>query len=554
MADSNRSPAELERDIEGTRSRISGLIDELTDRVQPSNMIDRAVGMARDSGAAEYAGDFATNLARAAKDNPVPVALIGVALGWLALDRGGVRGRDVQRLYTAATGGPRRGTPLPRSTTAAGGTLISGGDFHAYRYDDTPDRTGSRAMAKDPTIGEKVSDAASAARDAVTDVASTVGSSVASAYSAAKGAAANAASSVLGSDERGAQANDRPGQGQSSYGTSGATRQTGGSSSSLVDRVSDVADSTGKAASYAARVTREGAGYGATRVYESGRNAGRRAYRAGDAIADTVREQPILLGILGIAAGAVIAAALPRTRREDEILGVYRDELRDRVTNEVSDRYEDLREEAGARLGDIKEDVTQRFAELRDEASTRLGDLRQEAVSAYGEVKDRVSEGYADVKEGARSKLDEAAATADEAARVAAERAKSSVQDAAGKASGMVQSAAQQVAETADRASGAVKDAANKVSETADKASGTVKDAANKTSDAAAKAAPPAGSGPMGGGSTQPGGTGVASTTPYNAGASAGATGTPGSSSAKPAMSASPATKDKPTTPGSGKI
>lgn len=44
---------------------------------------------------------------------------------------------------------------------------------------------------------------------------------------------------------------------------------------------------------------------------------------------DFVSENPLLVGVVGLAAGLLLGALLPRTRHENEALGPYADELRD---------------------------------------------------------------------------------------------------------------------------------------------------------------------------------------------------------------------------------
>lgn len=56
-----------------------------------------------------------------------------------------------------------------------------------------------------------------------------------------------------------------------------------------------------------------------------------RAARLGHAVQDeyqhVAQEQPLLLGVLGLAIGAALGAAMPRTRMEDEMMGETRDRL-----------------------------------------------------------------------------------------------------------------------------------------------------------------------------------------------------------------------------------
>jgi ElaB/YqjD/DUF883 family membrane-anchored ribosome-binding protein len=77
-ANAQRDPAELEREIDETRADISRVIDALGERLSPGQLLDQALGMVKAHG-----GEFAGNLGRTAKYNPVPLLLTGVGLAWL---------------------------------------------------------------------------------------------------------------------------------------------------------------------------------------------------------------------------------------------------------------------------------------------------------------------------------------------------------------------------------------------------------------------------------------------------------------------------------------
>jgi hypothetical protein len=61
------------------------------------------------------------------------------------------------------------------------------------------------------------------------------------------------------------------------------------------------------------------------------------ADRARGGFNQLLREQPLALGAIGIAIGALIAASVPSTRREDEVLG----EASDRVTGQLREKAEE---------------------------------------------------------------------------------------------------------------------------------------------------------------------------------------------------------------------
>ncbi len=70
-----------------------------------------------------------------------------------------------------------------------------------------------------------------------------------------------------------------------------------------------------------------------------------RAARLGHAVQDeyhhVAQEQPLLLGVLGLAIGAALGAAMPRTRMEDEMMG----ETRDRLAREARETGRDIMRE-----------------------------------------------------------------------------------------------------------------------------------------------------------------------------------------------------------------
>ena len=71
---------EIERELD-TRSRLDDTIGALQRKVAPGTLVDQAVEYFSEGGGME----IGRNLGRSMRDNPIPVALIGVGLGWLLL-------------------------------------------------------------------------------------------------------------------------------------------------------------------------------------------------------------------------------------------------------------------------------------------------------------------------------------------------------------------------------------------------------------------------------------------------------------------------------------
>jgi len=76
-ADRERTPAEIEADIEATRQRLAGTVDAIADRVKPANVARRGAESAKAQVLDEH-GKVRT--ARAAAIAAAVVAVIGLAV------------------------------------------------------------------------------------------------------------------------------------------------------------------------------------------------------------------------------------------------------------------------------------------------------------------------------------------------------------------------------------------------------------------------------------------------------------------------------------------
>jgi ElaB/YqjD/DUF883 family membrane-anchored ribosome-binding protein len=199
-----RNPAEIQADIERTRSSLDHTLSAIEQRLQPSQLIDQGVDYLRHSGAREYM----TNLGTSVKQEPLPLALVGIGLAWLMMSHA-------------------RGTTAPSSTTAS-----------------------------------DLSERARGATDTVAD---------------------------------------------SMRGTMSSVRDTAARTS---QRISDTTHRIGQTA-HAAR----------ERASQMGAAARHQAERVRTGYDRLVNEQPLALGAIGLAVGAVLAATAPRTRHEDRVMG-----------------------------------------------------------------------------------------------------------------------------------------------------------------------------------------------------------------------------------------
>ena len=89
------SSEQLEREAEAARGRILSSLTELRERLTPGQVVDEMFDFTRDG----RAGRFVRNLGQQSIDNPIPVALIGAGIAWLAF---GGRGNGRPRMRASA--------------------------------------------------------------------------------------------------------------------------------------------------------------------------------------------------------------------------------------------------------------------------------------------------------------------------------------------------------------------------------------------------------------------------------------------------------------------
>jgi hypothetical protein len=103
---------------------------------------------------------------------------------------------------------------------------------------------------------------------------------------------------------------------------------------------------------------------------------------------DTLHEQPLVLGALGLAAGAAIGAALPATEKEDEWLGNSRERLAERAKEAGWEQVERARAAAGAAYGAAREEAERQGLSLEGgkAAAESLVDTMREKAERVAEA------------------------------------------------------------------------------------------------------------------------------------------------------------------------
>ena len=294
----SKSADEVQREVRQSRAEVEDALEAIQDRLSPSQMFDQAVNYLRGSGGNE----FMRNLGATVRDNPVPVALLGTGLAWLMLSRAR----------------PRR--PYDQDEVRPGGY-----DADYYGAGDYPE--------DDDGFGDRPFGSEAAAR-ADPGLAPDEGF-----VERAKETAAAVGATAQGLTEGAAE----PGRDWATGARESAQEWSAGARATAVHA--------------RARVRRLGAGarerLGDTGDYlrDSARGAQARAGYYGRRMRrgffDTLHEQPLVLGAVGLAVGAAIGAALPATETEDEWMG----DTRDRLKDNASEAGRELLAKAGAAAG-----------------------------------------------------------------------------------------------------------------------------------------------------------------------------------------------------------
>jgi ElaB/YqjD/DUF883 family membrane-anchored ribosome-binding protein len=346
----NRSAADIEADVEQTRVRVADTIIALRESMSPGQIMDQVVDYARSSGGA----DFTRNLGAQVRDNPLPVLLIGAGIGWMLLSNGRQAAPASQPLP------PQRMLPPPPPSTgqhAGPGMMERATKMGA----DLREGVGQTASGVTSSIGQ----AASGVSSAVGAAASSVGSAISSAASSARDAASSASESVSGMATSAAR-------------TASSTH--------------DAARAYGHDATHAA-----GQGLHAVTggVHQMSHQVGGQLRQSWNRAST---EQPLLLGSLGLALGALIGALLPRTQAEDSLMGEASDAVTQQLGTAAQEQYEQAKEVVSEHVGEVRE-------KLSGTASS-LSSMSDAVVEAAEGVREAVGQTTRDLGDSAKAGLD----------------------------------------------------------------------------------------------------------------------------------------------------
>lgn len=332
----------------------------------------------RDRSAAEIENDVERSRARvndtidALRSSLSPGQIIDQVVDY-ARDSGG---SDFVRNLGASV----RDNPLPVMLIGTGiGWLLFSGQKPADRY-----RSGYGSYPKQddgPGLMERAGDMVSGAKDAVLDAAARAGE----AMNDAAGAASDMRDGVVNRASRvGAAVGNATGSGAS------IARDMGDSVRRQRHDMSDAIDQG-----------REMAADGAARLRATASKGWRRMSR----------EQPLLLGALGLAVGAALGALLPRTRMEDELVGEASDTVTRQVVDTAQEHYAAAKETIAEHVDEAKGAVADAYGDTKDKldanglAARTVGDGVKDAAAGVAAA---VTSSVSDLAHGLRDGMDKA--------------------------------------------------------------------------------------------------------------------------------------------------
>ncbi len=113
-----------------------------------------------------------------------------------------------------------------------------------------------------------------------------------------------------------------------------------GAGESMRSMAGAVGEQMSAAGDSASGMMRSAADYGAEAAHMAGESASEIRERAMQRFNTMLEQQPLVLGAIGVALGAVVGAMLPTTRIEDKLMGETRDQLGEAIAEQGGQLYE----------------------------------------------------------------------------------------------------------------------------------------------------------------------------------------------------------------------
>lgn len=290
---SSDAPDVIRRQMEHTRAQMDSTIKAIGNRLSPENLIQEAKSSAREATIGrvkEMKNDanrkiegMSTSVTQILSDNPLPVAIIGLGLGWLWLSE-----------------------RSKRETNHLG--ALDYGDGRQRYYDEfNREQPLDVVRERASTVATNVEQKAADVRDRVTDTIQDAGQTISDVAERTGEKVGETASRVGGA-------------------VSSTVNRVGETTEMIHSRASETAD---QARIEAERFRREAEW-----------RSRRAAFKTKQSLQETMSGNPLSVGAVLVIAGAAVGAAIPVTEYENKLMGDTRDRLLDSAKVRATDAVE----------------------------------------------------------------------------------------------------------------------------------------------------------------------------------------------------------------------
>jgi hypothetical protein len=313
--DAEKSRADLAITVGQLRTRVSDTVDDIRERISPEAM---------KAAAGDYFRTRGEQLMGKVRENPLQAAAIGVGLSYPFMRM--VRSIPAPVLMVGAglflmgtTSGKNVSRKIADTATDVAARIGAGADtLNRSTYDAQDSLSQGLAFAKDTV---------SAGADKLISQTTTAGSAIASGSSQLKERGAALLSSA--SDSVAAVAK----KAEAAPGLAGGALRDG--------------------ASAAGEVVQNAADFGVDSALQIRSGAIQASQRAGKVIGEIIQQNPMLVGGIGLAVGALIASALPRSEVEKGLMGEASADVQKRATDAASQGLEAAKDIAAGVITDV---------------------------------------------------------------------------------------------------------------------------------------------------------------------------------------------------------
>jgi hypothetical protein len=300
------SLSQLEREADRTRFNLVNTVDELSTRVSPQAVKSNVTDYVRNSGR-----ELWENIGVRARNNPLQTVAIATAVAY-----------PVWRILA--------NVPVPILLVGAGLALSKSG----------LELGGSKAGGVKATLAT----AAGGLTEATDSVREDLHNAARGVQETARQTAEQAVEGIAGVARTAGSA--------ASSGVETIKRKIGNASGAVGDAVAGVSETASSALSSGYRTGVDATSRGGEMLIESGR-------RVQDSFSETIERHPLIVGGIGLALGALIAASLPTTPVENRLLGRSSDDLKNRATAFASQGLEVAQDAAN----EVYEEITRKAEE-----------------------------------------------------------------------------------------------------------------------------------------------------------------------------------------------